>query len=405
MPLALRLLLPAAAAAATPAALSPLKMRPPGAYCGGTAGGNASGCGETTPIVWHGELVMVEHHSDFRVRRQHYPPAGTVGNDLVVGSVPGSAGVAFVSATVVNSTSGGDPTLWLFGTNDGAMDGGKPRTQVHTFWSSDPALSPTSWKTSKILQLPQNGTAPPGSYMVPWWTAFNTSPAKGKLGGKDTWVLAIELGSPSALIGQRFTSVFATCDDCASSGDLSSGWTVLDPHTHIYRKDRYSACPTLRWYEGFFYVITLYEGVANPKGPHCNSQSKPWGACLAEHIVRSRDLQHWEESPVGGNETIIMGLPDGDDLSGPDHKIIPGSLLDVHGIEAEKAYCHNETDDINRSDMDMVTLPNGHTYVVWGSGNQGVPTPAAGDPPEGMSVAGIVEGTEQQWVESYFEAR
>ena len=51
-------------------------------------------------------------------------------------------------------------------------------------------------------------------------------------------MLAIELGSPSALIGQRFTSVFATCDDCASSGDLSSGWTVLDPHTHIYRKDR-----------------------------------------------------------------------------------------------------------------------------------------------------------------------
>ena len=145
--------------------------------------------------------------------------------------------------------------------------------------------------------------------------------------------------------------------------------------------------------------------MANPKGPHCNSQSKPWGACLAEHIVRSRDLQHWEESPVGGNETIIMGLPDGDDLSGPDHKIIPGSLLDVNGNEAEKAYCHNETDDINRSDMDMVTLPNGHTYVVWGSGNQGVPTPAAGDPPEGMSVAGIVEGTEQQWVESYFEAR
>ena len=55
--------------------------------------------------------------------------------------------------------------------------------------------------------------------------------------------------------------------------------------------------------------------------------------------------------------------------------------------------------------MDMVTLPNGHTYVVWDSGNQDVPTRAAGDPPEGMSVAGIVEGTEQQWVESYFEAR
>ena len=121
--------------------------------------------------------------------------------------------------------------MWLFGTNDAETEGGKPRTQVHTFWSSDPALAPSSWKTAKILQLPQNGTAPPGAYMVPWWTAFNTSPTKAKLGewaracvlqrvvvvvvaivhvsiqwshtytpvsvgGKDVYVLAIELGSP-----------------------------------------------------------------------------------------------------------------------------------------------------------------------------------------------------------------
>ena len=118
--------------------------------------------------------------------------------------------------------------------------------------------------------------------------------------------------------------------------------------------------------------------------------------------MRSKDLAHWEESPVGGDDTIIMGLPyaaeqfcvvpllfvhalycqffipqqgtsfalihvfgcsDGDDLNGPDHTIIPGSLLDEYGTAAEKAFCHNETDDINRSDMDMVTLPNGQTYV------------------------------------------
>jgi hypothetical protein len=40
-------------------------------------------------------------------------------------------------------------------------------------------------------------------------------------------------------------------------------------------------------------------------------KSTVWSACLAEHIVRSRDLQQWEESPVAGSETIIMGLPDG----------------------------------------------------------------------------------------------
>ena len=42
-------------------ALDPLKMQPLGAYCsGGSAesGGNASDCGETTPLMWHGDLVM-----------------------------------------------------------------------------------------------------------------------------------------------------------------------------------------------------------------------------------------------------------------------------------------------------------------------------------------------------------
>ena len=117
--------------------------------------------------------------------------------------------------------------------------------------------------------------------------------------------------------------------------------------------------------------------------------------------MRNPDLQNWEESPVNGSETIIMGFPDGSDLSGPDHTIVPGSLLDQYGNAAEKAFCSNQTDDINRSDMDMVTLPNGHTYVVWDSGNQGEAT--APNPGMGMSVAGLVHGTEQQWVESFFK--
>ena len=75
-------------------------------------------------------------------------------------------------------------------------------------------------------------------YIVPWWTAFNTSPTKGKINGRDAYVLAIELGSPSVLIGVRFTSVFAVCYLCAESGDLSTGWEVLAPEKHIYVKSR-----------------------------------------------------------------------------------------------------------------------------------------------------------------------
>eukprot|EP00729_Bicosta_minor_P015843 gene15843-3848_t len=330
----------------------PLKMEAIGAYCSGfdvdPAGLNGTGCSETTPFLWHGQLHVAEHHSEFRIRRQALPGCDTTvaadaeggcDNSIVIQRVPGTKGIAFVSATV-NENKDGEPTLWLFGTNDDAMQGGKSRTQVHTFYSSDPALGASSWKSSMILQFKQSGSdpkPPTPSWQVPWWTAFNTSPTKGVLNGKDVW-----LGTPEPLIGVRFTSVFAVCESCAEpAGDLSKGWSVLDPDTHIYRKDRYSACPTIRYYNG----------------------------------------HTWEESPYGGNNTIIMGLPDG---GGPN----------------EKGFVRNQTDDINRSDMDMVTLPSGDTYVVWGSGNQGVPTaPNIGF---GAGVAGIVKGTEQEWLESFF---
>ena len=62
-----------------------------------------------------------------------------------------------------------------------------------------------------------------------------------------------------------------------------------------------------------------------------------------------------------------MGLPDGGDLSGPDHQITPGSYLDQASSSAwneAKARCKNQTDDINRSDMDMVTLAAGSAAIL-----------------------------------------
>jgi hypothetical protein len=151
-----------------------------------------------------------------------------------------------------------------------------------------------------------------------------------------------------------------------------------------------------------FYLITLFENVVNPNttaGPHCNSQSSRWTACLASHIARSRDLVAWEESPVA---TPILGYPDGNNTAGPDHQVLPGSRLDGTGPWSDRAaFARNQTDDINRSDMDFVTLPNGVTYVVFTTGNQGEGTPPM--PGMGFSAAGIVHGTSQQWLESYFD--
>lgn len=138
----------------------PLRMRPLGVYCGGADGDLLSqDCGETTPIMWpptSPQLAMVEHHSSFRVRFQSFN--GTGNNSVLCPFVPGSDAVSFASAAVVNET------LWLFGTNDIGVGGGKPRTQVHVFWSSDPRLSDESWQTRIVLQLPQNGTHKPGTW-------------------------------------------------------------------------------------------------------------------------------------------------------------------------------------------------------------------------------------------------
>ena len=148
---------------------------------------------------------MVEQHSAFRIRRQAFNGQGN--NSMILDLVPGTETVAFVSAIVVGQS------LWLFGTNG---------AQVHAFSSSDPDLLPASWEAHIILQLPQDGLD-----LEERWTAYNTAPTKGKINGKDMFVLAIELGSPASLIGKRFTSVFAVCEECALSNDLSKGWQML----------------------------------------------------------------------------------------------------------------------------------------------------------------------------------
>ena len=55
--------------------------------------------------------------------------------------------------------------------------------------------------------------------------------------------------SISRRLAKRFTSVFAVKD--ATDDDLSTGWKLLDPTKSIYRTDRYSACPTLRFFGGW----------------------------------------------------------------------------------------------------------------------------------------------------------
>jgi hypothetical protein len=155
--------------------------------------------------------------------------------------------------------------------------------------------------------------------------------------------MAIELGAPKAIVGVPFTSVFAK----TTSTDLSTGWTLLDPVSHVYTKARYSACPTIRYFEEdqFFYMTTLFGSVPNSSNPGLPAEeasrsgqqptsrraSNPYPCCFVTMLVRSRDLAEWESSP----KNPLMGWPDWSD-----RVITPGSILDTHGSASPGRVCH-----------------------------------------------------------------
>ena len=59
-------------------------------------------------------------------------------------------------------------------------------------------------------------------------------------------------------------SCLCTCIDpltytlTAQGNDLSGAFQLLDPFKHVYTTSEYSACPTIRHFNGFFYVFTLF---------------------------------------------------------------------------------------------------------------------------------------------------
>jgi len=86
------------------------------------------------------------------------------------------------------------------------------------------------------------------------------------------------LGSPADVTGTPFTSVFAMH---SGGDDLSTGWTFLDPHMHVWPPLKPThgyegACPTIRYVakDDYYYVLNLH---TDPGG-------------YGTFVVRSKDL-------------------------------------------------------------------------------------------------------------------
>jgi hypothetical protein len=184
---------------------------------------------------------------------------------------------------------------------------------------------------------------------VPGWELFNTSVCKAD----GRYIMAVEVGGPKEVVGVPFTIFFAESKDLLT-------WKLL-PQDCVYSKEKYTACPTLRYLDGYFYMVYL--------------EARP-GPAYESHIVRSKDLKRWESSRLNP----VLAFSDED-------KAIANPKLTA---EQKKAIA--QAKNINNSDVDLCEF-KGKTILYYSWGNQ--------QGKEFLAEA-VYEGTLASFLRSYF---
>src|SRR5205823_4855503 len=122
----------------------------------------------------------------------------------------------------------------------------------------------------------------------------------------------------------------------AESKDLLT-WKLL-PTDRVYSKEKYTACPALRYLDGFFFMLYL--------------EARP-GPTYETHIIRSKDLKRWESSRL--NPLLAF--------SEDDKRIANDKLTREQRNVIAKAK------NINNSDVDLCEF-QGKTIIYYSWGNQ-----------------------------------
>jgi hypothetical protein len=161
---------------------------------------------------------------------------------------------------------------------------------------------------------------------LPGWELFNTSVCKAD----GRYVMAVEVGGPKEVVGVPFTTFFAESNDLLA-------WKLL-PQECVYSKEKYTACPALRYLDGYFYMLYL--------------ETRP-GPTYETFLVRSKDLKRWESSRFNP----VMTFSD-------DDKAIANPKLTA---EQQKAIA--QAKNINNSDLDLCEY-KGKTVIYYSWGNQ-----------------------------------
>ena len=268
---------------------------------------------EATPVVWHGRLLRFEY-----IRVQYW--ANDTGRSYYrfVDAETGETTPAFAWDHEFGSAHVEGDTMYVYGTVTGA----KPDMDV--FWSTDLVY----WASRPILNLP------------PDWGVYNQTVCAGP----DRYLMAFEVGEPAELVGQRFTNFFA------ESRDLKE-WRLLPPEDHVFARDRYTACPVLRWVEPYYYMIYL-ELFHTP----ADAPVETWRIenCILEpYVVRTQDFANWESSDCNP----VLTISPGDKL-----------LANPSFTEAQQAHIAGAIDR-NNSDVDLCEF-EGRTVILYSWGAQ-----------------------------------
>ena len=268
---------------------------------------------ETTPVVWQGRLLRFDcirtDYWDNHTGRSYY---------RFVDMENGATTPAFGWDHAFGSAYAEGDTMYVFGT----VRGGKPDMDV--MWSTDLV----HWACQPAVELPRD------------WGLDNQTVCQGP----DRYLMALEVGEPEEMVGRRFTCFFL------ESADLKS-WRLLPPEDHVFARDRYTACPALRWVEPYYYMIYLEMFQVNPAQAYDTLQTSD---CYFEpYIVRTRDFVEWESSAC--NPVLTMSAED---------KL----LAHPHFTEAQKAHIAGAVNR-NNSDVDLCEF-QGQTIVLYSWGAQ-----------------------------------
>ena len=261
---------------------------------------------ESTPVVWQDRLLRFEW-----VRTDEWGAPGgvtrTVGHYHFVDMATEEPLIPFAEDHSFGCCYAENGKMYVHG-----VRGGGGGTVLDTFVSDDLE----HWESSVALTFPED------------IKLFNTSVCKGD----GRYVMAIEIGGKNPAVGRPFTCVFAESEDLIH-------WTLLDMMEYSYARDRYTACPCIRYVDGYYYMIYL--------------ESAPCHRWIP-YIVRTKDLKDFE---LGVTNPITW--PDDDDKQVIDPARFTAKELD---------YIENAV-DCNNSDFDLCDY-GGKTVITYSWGNQ-----------------------------------